>query len=111
MRKPAFALLTTLMLAPTAFAQTTPATAPATTAPAAKTPAGVSITRTPMKAMGTVNVNTASAADLAKIPGVSPAIAADIIKNRPYKNSAELVKKVKGIGPKNVKKMLPMLSF
>ncbi len=58
-----------------------------------------------------VNVNMASAADLTKIPGVSPKIAADIIKNRPYKNSAELVKKVKGIGPKNVQKMLPNILF
>lgn len=77
----------------------TPATTPATTAPAATTPAKV------------VNVNTASAADLATIPGISAKIAADVIKNRPYKNKDELVKKVKGIGPKNVLKMLPYMSF
>ena len=59
----------------------------------------------------TVNVNTASATDLATVPGINAKIAADVIKNRPYKNSADLVKKVKGIGPKNVKKMLPYLGF
>ena len=74
-----------------------PATTPAATMPAAN--------------MANVNVNTASAAELMKIPGVSAKIAAEVIKNRPYKNSAELVKKVKGIGPKNVLKMMPMLSF
>ena len=65
----------------------------------------------PAANMANVNVNTASAAELMKIPGVSAKIAAEVIKNRPYKNSAELVKKVKGIGPKNVLKMMPMLSF
>lgn len=118
MRKTIAAL--TLLLVPVAFAQTAPATAPATTAPATTAPVKAPIAApagktAPMTMPATnaakINVNTASAADLAKIPGVNPKIAADIIKNRPYKNSAELVKKVKGIGPKNVKKMLPFILF
>ncbi|WP_293911695.1 helix-hairpin-helix domain-containing protein [Deinococcus sp.] len=104
MRKPVTLLIAAaLLLAPTAFAKKTPTTATpsaATTMPAK--PAGAAMM---------VNINTASAADLAKLPGVSAKIAADIIKNRPYKTEAELVTKVKGIGPKNVKKMSSMLSY
>lgn len=96
-------LAATLLLAPvSAFAKkatTMSATTPATTA------------SMPASTMAKVNVNTATAAELMKIPGVNAKIAAEVIKNRPYKNSAELVKKVKGIGPKNVMKMMPMLSF
>ncbi|TSA87152.1 helix-hairpin-helix domain-containing protein [Deinococcus detaillensis] len=116
MRKPILTVLAAaLLLAPaSAFAQTTttPAAKSATTMPATTMPAATTKTAMPgtMKGM-MVNVNTATSADLVKIPGVSAKIAAEIIKNRPYKNVAELVKKVKGIGPKNVKKMEAMLSF
>lgn len=104
MKKPVLAVLAAaLLLMPvSAFAKkaaTMPATTPATT------------TTMPADKMAKVNVNTATAAELLKIPGVNTKIAAEIIKNRPYKDSAELVKKVKGIGPKNVMKMMPMLSF
>ena len=87
---------TTMPTMPAATTITT--TAPATTAaiPASSTP---------------INVNSASAADLLKIPGINAKIAAEVIKNRPYKDAAELVKKVKGIGPRNVKKMLAFISF
>ncbi|WP_161883345.1 ComEA family DNA-binding protein [Deinococcus alpinitundrae] len=61
--------------------------------------------------MAKVNINAAIAAKLLKIPGVNTKIAAEIIKNRPYKNSTELVRKVKGIRLKNVMKMMPLLSF
>ena len=81
-----------------------PAAAPATTAT-------MPSDKMPMDKMAKVNVNTATAAELLKIPGVNAKIATEIIKSRPYKDSAELVKKVKGIGPKNVMKMMPMLSF
>ena len=47
-----------------------------------------------------VNVNTATVAELETLPGIGPKIAADIVKNRPYKDSKELEAKVKGIGPK-----------
>lgn len=103
MKKPVLAVLAAaLLLMPvSAYAKKAamPATTPATT------------TTMPASTMAKVNVNTATAAELMKIPGVNAKIAAEIIKNRPYKNSAELVKKVKGIGPKNVMKMMPMLSF
>ena len=91
---------TTAATTQTTNAATTPAAAPAGTAPAAM-PTAAKVVR----------VNSASAADLMTIPGISAKIAADVIKNRPYKDVNELVKKVKGIGPKNVKKMIPYLNF
>lgn len=112
MRQPILTVLAAvLLLAPaSAFAKThKPA---ATTIPATTTATAMPSTAIPAvtKAM-MINVNTATSAELVKIPGVSAKIAAEIIKNRPYKDTAELVKKVKGIGPKNVKKMEAMLSF
>lgn len=93
----------------TATTQTTNAATTPTTAPAAA-PAGTAPAAMPTAAK-VVRVNSASAADLMTIPGISAKIAADVIKNRPYKDVNELVKKVKGIGPKNVKKMIPYLNF
>ncbi len=106
MRKPILTVLAAvLLLAPaSAFAKTHK--------PAATTMPATTSTTMPATTKGMmVNVNTATSAELVKIPGVSAKIAAEIIKNRPYKDTAELVKKVKGIGPKNVKKMEAMLSF
>ena len=97
-----------LAFAPAVASAKKSATMPAATTTTTAAPAPTAA----MPAAGTViNVNTASAADLVKIPGINAKIAADVIKNRPYKDAAELVKKVKGIGPKNVKKMLAFISF
>ena len=82
--------------------------APASTMPAAK-PNSSTMTMPP--AGFKVNVNTGSQADLMKVPGLSSKIVADLVKNRPYKNQAELVAKVKGIGPKNVLKMASYFSY
>ena len=103
MRKPVLAVLAAALLLVPVSASAKKAVMPATTPAATAT--------MPAATMAKVNVNTATAAELMKIPGVNAKIAAEIIKNRPYKDSAELVKKVKGIGPKNVLKMMPMLSF
>jgi competence protein ComEA len=51
-----------------------------------------------------VNVNTATAAELDKIPGIGMKTAEAIVKDRPYKDEADLVAKVKGIGQKNIAK-------
>ena len=74
---------------------------------AQKTASTMTKTTTMTVKMTTVNVNKASLKDLETLPGIGPKIAADIIKNRPYKDGKELQTKVKGIGPKvwgNIKK-------
>ena len=93
------AILTVLILAAApALAQTTPATKPAQTVPAQTMPAQT-------MPMGKMAVNTATEAQLAAIPGVGAKIASAIVKARPFKNSADLIKRVKGIGPKNYVKL------
>ncbi len=97
-------LILTLALASTsAFAKhtaTTPATTPSHTTTLNKPTTGAII-----------HINSASVDELTKLPGVSKVIAADIVKNRPYKDDKELVAKVKGIGKNNVKKILPLIDF
>ena len=93
--------LTALMLATApALAQTTPATLPAQTMPAA--PPAVPTRPVTTMPMGKVAVNTAAEAQLAAIPGVGAKLAAAIVKARPFKNSADLIK---GIGPENYVKL------
>lgn len=53
---------------------------------------------------GVVNINTATASELALLPGVGKAKADAIIANRPFKSPQDIVK-VKGIGPKMYEKM------
>lgn len=51
-----------------------------------------------------INLNTASAKDLAELPDIGPKLAAAIVAGRPYKTVDDVVK-VKGIGPKTLEKM------
>lgn len=56
---------------------------------------------------GSVNINTASAAQLERLPGVGPATAQAIIKRRttrPFKHIDDLMD-IRGIGPKKFEKM------
>jgi len=46
-----------------------------------------------LKRKGPLNINTASNADLEKLPGVTPQVAATIVAKRPYTATKELVKK------------------
>ena len=97
MRKITLILSTLMLVSSAAFAQTAkPATTPAQTMPAKTMPAAM-----PAKMMAPVAVNTATAAQLSAIPGVGPKMAAAIIAARPFKDSADLIKRVKGVGPKN----------
>jgi competence protein ComEA len=88
--------LTTLSLLGAAYAQTAK---PATTA------GSMSSMKMDDKMVTTINVNTASKADLMKVPGVGPAMAAAIMKARPIRNQADLIARVKGIGEKNGAKL------
>jgi comEA protein len=60
-----------------------------------------------------VNLNTATAADLAKLPGIGPAVAARILeyrqKNGGFKKIEELMN-VKGIGEKTFLKLKPLVT-
>jgi DNA uptake protein ComE-like DNA-binding protein len=46
-----------------------------------------------LREKGPVNINRASAGDLASLPGIDEATADKIIAARPYQNSYELVKR------------------
>ena len=60
-----------------------------------------------------VNLNTATATDLAKLPGIGPAVAARILeyrqKNGGFKKIEELMN-VKGIGEKMFLKLKPLVT-
>ena len=90
-----------------AVAQTATPTTPTTT------PATTPTTPAPMVGckVSAVNVNTALKADLIKIPGINAKLADAIIAVRPFKDEADLIKKVKGIGTKNIVKFRPCFLY
>ena len=63
-------------------------------------------------AEGVVNVNTATSSELSLLPGIGPKKAQGIIdlrKKAPLKSPKDLLK-VKGIGKKSIKKLLPYVT-
>lgn len=62
----------------------------------------------------TINVNTAEAKSLQKLPGIGPAFARRIInyreQNGPFKTKGDLLK-IKGIGKATLQKMEPLITF
>ena len=67
-----------------------------------------------MTALASVNVNTASEAELTSLPGIGPAKAAAIVQHRtqngPFKNLSDL-DAVSGIGPATLANITPMVVF
>jgi comEA protein len=67
----------------------------------------------PPAAAPQVNLNTATAAELAKLPGIGPAVAARIVeyrqKNGGFKKAEELMN-VRGIGEKTFLKLKPLVT-
>ena len=59
---------------------------------------------------GTLNLNTATEAQLESLPKVGPALAGRIIAGRPYRSLADL-DAVKGIGASLMKTLTPLVSF
>jgi competence protein ComEC len=57
---------------------------------------------------GLVNVNTATAAELEALPGIGPVIARRIVEGRPYRSVDDL-DRVKGIGPKRLEEIRPLV--
>lgn len=55
-----------------------------------------------------VNLNTASQAEIESLPGVGPALAQRIIEGRPYQ-TLEQLDMVKGIGPKMLERLRPLV--
>ncbi|MFH1984472.1 MAG: helix-hairpin-helix domain-containing protein [Pseudomonadota bacterium] len=65
----------------------------------------VRVQETPQKR---IDINTASAEQLAAIKGIGPSLAAEIISGRPYR-SVDALTKVKGIGPATLTALRPLL--
>lgn len=59
---------------------------------------------------GTLNLNTATEAQLESLPRVGPALAARIIAGRPYRSLADL-DAVKGVGASLMTTLSPLVSF
>lgn len=92
-------------LAPLLTLPAGPAAAPATLPPM-RPPA---LPAAPARS-ATVNINTATAADLEALPGIGPALAGRIVQYRaehgPFREIADLAK-VRGIGPKILERIQP----
>lgn len=56
-----------------------------------------------------ININTASAEDLAELPGIGPKLADAIIAGRPYAKAEDIVR-VKGIGNKTLETVRPKIT-
>jgi DNA uptake protein ComE-like DNA-binding protein len=57
---------------------------------------------------GSIDLNTATTAELQSVSGIGPVLAAKIIAGRPYKDVDDLLR-VSGVGPKLLKKLRPYL--
>lgn len=110
-RKPhhTFVLLASLLLAP-AIAQAQAAKAPPPRAPSAAAAASADAPASGVQ--GVINLNTATTAELTRLPGIGESRAKAIVELRTKMNgfkSLEDLLRVKGIGRKSFRKLEPML--
>lgn len=61
------------------------------------------------QATGLVNLNTATQAELERLPGIGPTLAKRIMEGRPYASADDLLR-VKGIGPRTLEKLKPLVA-
>ena len=57
-----------------------------------------------------ININTASEKELQILPGIGPVTAQRIVEGRPYLTANDLTR-VKGIGPKTLEKLTPLIDL
>ena len=93
-------------------AKTTKATAAKNQAPAAQNQAPVAKPEASETSSTTtsVNINSATLAQLQSLAGVSRKLAEALVEGRPYYKAKDLLE-VKGLGKKTLEKILPQLSF
>lgn len=59
---------------------------------------------------GRVNLNSATLEQLEALPRIGPALAARVVKGRPYRSLADL-DAVSGIGPSTLAALAPLVTF
>ncbi|PYE48697.1 ComEA family DNA-binding protein [Deinococcus yavapaiensis] len=91
--------------APSVTRAGSPVIVPVTTAPSYPTTASVE----PLLS-GPLNLNTASQEQLEALPKIGPALAKRIVDARPYRSLSDL-DAVKGVGPKLIDVLAPLVTF
>jgi DNA uptake protein ComE-like DNA-binding protein len=58
-----------------------------------------------------VDVNSATVADMQRVPGMSENLARAIVNNRPYKDALDLVDRIPNLDPRLVRAYSPYLTY
>jgi len=89
-----------------------PAAAPASPMPTAPAGSAVRQSAPPTAAAGPVDINTATAEQLERLPGIGPVLAARIVESRrehgPFRDTKDL-ERVSGIGPRLAGRLAPLV--